>query len=117
MRRSLARGIVITLAVLAAGCGGGASSTGGSTAAADPACSHDAILAAVKNEADVQDIGQFACSGDWAYTSVITSGPDGIEYTDVLQRDGDGWKSVDREAPCKDHSVPADIYQAACETN
>jgi hypothetical protein len=122
MRRALATGFLLTAAtLLAAGCGGAPSSTeGGSPAATDAGCSRDAILTAVKAGAsgqDVKELSQFKCSGDWAYAGVVTSGPEGIEYTAVLQRDGDGWKAVDREGPCKDHSVPADIYQAACETN
>lgn len=121
-RRAVALGSVIAITLLAAGCGGGAPSTTGesSTAATEANCSRDAILAAVKDGPSGQDtkgLSQFKCSGDWAYAGVITSGPDGIEYTAVLQRDGDGWNAVDRAKPCEEHSVPDDIYQAACETN
>jgi hypothetical protein len=120
MSRRLVSVPVAALALLAAGCGGGAATsedTGASTAAG--ACSEDAILAAVKDGASdpVQGLSQFGCAGDWAYAGVITAGPDGIEYTAVLQREGEGWKTVDRAGPCKDHDVPSQIYKDACETN
>jgi hypothetical protein len=112
------------VALLAAGCGGSGevspTTAGGSTAATETDCSREAILAAVKDGAsgqDVKGLSQYKCSGDWAYAGVITSGPEGIEYTAVLQRSGDGWKAVDRAGPCEDHDVPEAIYQAACETN
>jgi hypothetical protein len=122
MSRRLVSVPLAAVALFAAGCGGGAPTsgdTGASTAAGGAACAEDAILAAVKDGASdpVQGLSQFGCSGDWAYAGVITPGPDGIEYTAVLQRDGDAWKTVDRAGPCKDHDVPSEIYKDACETN
>lgn len=124
MQRALAKASLTAMILLAAGCGGNESAApttgGGATTVTAPDCSRVTILAAVKDGAsgqDVRELSEYKCSGDWAYAGVVTSGPDGIEFTAVLRRAGEGWKAVDRAKPCEDHEVPSDIYQAACESN
>jgi hypothetical protein len=122
----LSRSLVVAagaVLVLAAGCGGGASTepaaTEAGTTPGEAPCTKEAITAGVEDGAmdPIQGVDQYGCSGNWAYAGVIVGGPNGYEATALLRWEGDAWKSVDRAKPCEGGSVPKDIYKDACETN
>lgn len=107
------------------------------TAAAEElsgACTEDAISSAItasEEYSEVGSIGQFECSGDWAYAEANVGGTDTttttgdattttapeVTVTILLEAHDGGWQVVDRGGPCGDGEVPEDIRQAACETN
>jgi peptidoglycan hydrolase-like protein with peptidoglycan-binding domain len=92
-------------------------STTATTAGGSAPCTQQAITDGVLASAPGVSVGQYECSGNWAEAQATTSGPDGYEYTVLLQWNGSTWISVDRGTYCENGDVPQAIVQAACESN
>ncbi len=62
-------------------------------------------------------LGSFACAKNFAVTDpVVSSGGQQIEITSLLLWSGKSGMVVDRAVYCE-NSVPAEIYQRACQSN
>ena len=93
----------------------GPGSTG--TAGAPP-CTRDAVQAALPAGQVLHDDPR--CSGNWATASptvLNAAGQSQYDITVLLRQNGEGWQVADRSTYCSNGSVPAAIYQQACQTN
>jgi alpha-tubulin suppressor-like RCC1 family protein len=84
-------------------------------------CTAAAIAAAVKaHTSNFHSLDGFGCSGHFAYAFVVVTDQQGkpiAEVTDLLKASsGKAWQSASRDL-CQKGSVPAAIYQNACQTN
>ena len=62
----------------------------------------------------------YGCSGNFAYAFVTVTDQQGqpvAEVTDLFMAVSGAWQPADRSVYCVNGSVPADIYQKACQTN
>jgi hypothetical protein len=84
-------------------------------------CTAAAITATVKSfTTNFYKVDGYGCSGNFAYAFVTVADQQGqpiAEVTDLLMAVNDAWQPVDRGVHCVNGSVPADIYQNACQTN
>jgi peptidoglycan hydrolase-like protein with peptidoglycan-binding domain len=91
------------------------------SAGGSPACTEQAITAGVQAGGGPNGnqlvVNQYECSGIWATAQVTTPGPNGYEYTALLQWNGSAWQSVDRATYCDNGSVPQALEPEACESN
>ena len=81
-----------------------------------PACTSDAVLAAVPSGSSITDFG---CSGEWAWAGVdVDAAQGGYEATALLKAADNGWTRVDRTQYCVPVSnIPVDVYDPGCTTN
>ncbi len=85
------------------------------SSATAPACTSQAIQAALPAGSTITDFG---CQGVWAWAGIdVNAGQDGFEATDLLKANGTAWQVVDRAANCNPSVVPPEIYNPGCTTN
>ncbi len=106
----------------------------GGTAVCDEASLRAAIEASYAEsspDTKVLRAGDFQCSEGWAvvFPDIGSNEEDAVTVTEVLQAEGQFWLVKDRMDVCgtpnadgstarpDDSQVPADLYQAACNTN
>ena len=85
-----------------------------------PPCDSAAIDAGVAKYTRFRSVNGYGCSADFAYASVVVpaSTPSGgIEETVLLMASHGAWQPVSRATYCGNGSVPAAIYQPACQTS
>ncbi len=95
--------------------------TAGSTSNASAApCTTHAITTTVKTHtSNVYSLDGFGCSGHFAYAFVTVTGQNGqpiAEVTTLFMAVDGAWQTASFSY-CQNGSVPAAIYQNACETN
>jgi len=84
-------------------------------------CTEAALATATSQSSPGTTVVSFACSGSYAYAFVDIPSPapptggGSIEATFVFTSAGSSWQRADRATVCP--SVPAAIYQNACQTN
>jgi alpha-tubulin suppressor-like RCC1 family protein len=97
-----------------------AKATSTSTSSSAAPCTAAAITAAIKaHTSNFHRLDGFGCSGQFAYAFVTVTDQQGnpiAEVTDLLMASGKAWQSASRDL-CQKGSVPAAIYQNACQTN
>jgi hypothetical protein len=111
----------LAVAVSAAGLVGAAGVSVSSASGAKeptPPCTKPAFVAGLRRGVTPLPHGQvirpWACAGRFAYAAVVVAGN---ELTVLFRADGTRWETADRAKYCEDRSVPARIYQNACNTN
>jgi hypothetical protein len=99
------------------------------TAGEAPPCPTTAALApllpvATAGESYSFDSPEVHCSGQWAVAFPLATFPEqpgspahAYAVTQLYHWAGGSWAAVDRQQPCDDHEVPAQIYHLACESN
>ena len=84
-------------------------------------CTATVITATVKSfTTNFYKVNGYGCSGNFAYAFVTVTDQQGqpiAEVTDLLMAASGAWQPADRSVYCVNGSVPADIYQNACQTN
>jgi hypothetical protein len=109
----------LTLRTLARSCRSTTTTT--TTYAAAAPCTAAVITAAVKAfTTNFYKVDGYGCSGNFAYAFVTVTDQQGqptAEVTDLFMAVNGAWQPADRGAYCVNGSVPADIYQNACQTN
>lgn len=106
----------------------------GGTAVCDEASLRSAIEASYSeagSDTKLLRVNDFQCSEGWAvvFPDIGTNEEDAVTVTEVLQAEGQFWLVKDRMDVCgtpkaddptarpDDAQVPADLWQAACNTN
>jgi hypothetical protein len=84
-------------------------------------CTAQAVAATVKAfSPGFQALEVYGCSGNYAYAGVsISTGPgpdDGDEITVLLMSENGSWQHIPNSI-CTGDTIPASIYQEACESN
>jgi hypothetical protein len=84
-------------------------------------CTAAVITATVKSfTTNFYKVDGYGCSGNFAYAFVTVTGQQGqpiAEVTDLFMAVSGAWQPASRSVYCVNGSVPADIYQNACQTN
>jgi hypothetical protein len=111
----------LAVAVAAAaflGLGGASVSWASGAKQRTPPCTKPAFVAGLRRGVTPFPHGQiirpWACAGRFAYAAVVAAGN---ELTVLFRAAGTGWETADRAKYCEGGSVPARIYQNACNTN
>ena len=81
-------------------------------------CTMAAITAAAETSStDFYSVNDFGCSGDFAYAFVtVGTTPNLITVTDLFMAVNGEWQPASRGMYCTNGSVPAAIYEPACQT-
>ena len=84
-------------------------------------CTAAVITATVKSfTTNFYKVDGYGCSGNFAYAFVVVADQQGqpiAVVTDLFMAVSGAWQPASRSVNCVNGSVPADIYQNACQTN
>ncbi len=101
---------------------GSSPATNGEGSSTTPPCTdaalRPAVIAALSSGEQLFQLNAFNCASNWAVTNPTVGIPSNeLDITLLMRWDGSAWQSVDRGVYCDNGSVPASIYEDACNSN